>query len=159
VSGPQHGPDSAVGRYEATIHAWRERALAAEALVRAKDETIGELLDAIDGAHAAVREVNGQIAYWESEIKNASRAVAVAKAAAGVRTTEKIHHGKRSHRQDDPEGVVSDYTVLMTGAAVRGLLEENVRLENLLREKDETIGELLNDLDYWIRQYRRERGW
>jgi acyl-coenzyme A thioesterase PaaI-like protein len=40
------------------------------------------LLDAIDGAHAAVREVNGQIAYWESEIKNASRAVAMAKATA-----------------------------------------------------------------------------
>jgi hypothetical protein len=61
---------------------WRERALRAEAIVRAKDETIGELLDAIDGAHAAVREVNGQIAYWESEIKNASRAVAMAKATA-----------------------------------------------------------------------------
>lgn len=48
--------------------------------------------------------------------------------------------------------------IVAENARVCALEEDNQRLETLVREKDEAIGELLSDLDYWVWMYRQDRG-
>ena len=56
---------------------YRERALRAEALVRAKDETIGELLDVIDSEHKYLsyypEGVQEALDYWREMFVKAKR--------------------------------------------------------------------------------------
>lgn len=56
--------DDAAALARRDLDAWRERALRAEALVRAKDETIGELLEDLYAIDWAYRRLDKALRSW-----------------------------------------------------------------------------------------------